>query len=66
VGIPLQSSITGSGSSSRKAEADQFSRGTRHQMRYDPSDPNRIEVRAGYSQGAQATTAPLPVLWNGD
>jgi hypothetical protein len=48
---PLQSGITGSGYSSRKAEADQFSRGTRHQIRYDPSDPNRIEVRAGYTEG---------------
>ena len=48
---PLQSGISSSSYSGRKAEADQFARGTHHRIRYDPSDPNRIETRAGYTAG---------------
>ena len=46
---PLQSGVSSSSYASRKAEADQFARGDRHQIRYDPSDPNLIEARATHT-----------------
>ena len=69
---PLQSSTNNGSLDSRKAEAGRFPLGSRRTIRYDPSDPDAIEVNAGYTIGffllplifiAAGLSAGILVLW---
>lgn len=47
--VPVQSNTRSTSYQSRKREADEFPAGSHHLIRYDPSNPGHIEIRAAYS-----------------